>query len=378
MGEPVIARTSVPAGAADPVGALARGLGPGPFALVLLFLSPGADLARIARETGRIPAAEVVGCTTAGEIAAGYTEGQIVAIGFPARHFAAETLLIPDLDRIARAELAGAFLRARQRLAEAQGHLPHECAILLVDGLSVREDELAAALAGGAGSIPLVGGSAGDGDRFGETFLLYRGRILRHAAVLSVLRGACPVRALNMDHLRPTERRMVVTEADPSARIVRQINAEPAAREYARLLGLPPEGLESFTFAAHPLAVRMGARHHVRAIQRRLPDDALLFYAAIDRGMVLSITEPGDLTAHMEAEFDRLRRPAPPTAILAFDCILRRVEAEGKQLSGRVSEILQRHGVWGFSTYGEQIGPLHVNHTLTGCVFYPPGTVVPA
>ena len=46
-------------------------------------------------------------------------------------------------------------------------------------------------------------------------------------------------------------------------------------------------------------------------------------------------------------------------------------------MTGAVSDPLRRHRVWGFSTYGEQFGPLHVNHTLTGCVIYPPGTQLP-
>jgi hypothetical protein len=40
---------------------------------------------------------------------------------------------------------------------------------------------------------------------------------------------------------------------------------------------------------------------------------------------------------------------------------------------GAVSELLRRHEVVGFSTYGEQRGPLHVNHTMTGMAIYPPG-----
>ena len=35
-----------------------------------------------------------------------------------------------------------------------------------------------------------------------------------------------------------------------------------------------------------------------------------------------------------------------------------------------VSSILAKHNVTGFSTYGEQIGPLHVNHTMTGVAIY--------
>lgn len=373
-----IVHASASAHDADALDQIAGQLGPGPFALVMLFMSPETDLHGIARQTARLPARHVVGCTTAGEISArGYEEGAIVAMAFPERHFAAQTLLIPDLDRFSRTAAASDFLQARQALAQDHPHFAHEFSLLLVDGLSVMEDRLASALAAGAGSVPLIGGSAGDGTRFRQTFVLHQGQLLQNAAVLSVLRGTCPVRAVNMDHLEPTERKMVVTEADPAARIVRRINGEPAAQEYARILGKDPALLDHLTFAAHPLAARVGSRHHVRAIQQMLPSGDLLFFSAIDTGVVLTLTRPHDLAAHLDAELTRLAEPAPPLAVLAFDCILRRIEARENQLTGKISEILRHHRVRGFSTYGEQYGPMHVNHTLTGCVFYPPGTILP-
>lgn len=355
---------------------LTDGLGPGPFALVMLFMSPDADLPRIARTAEHIlPAHRVVGCTTAGEISGiGYDEGSIVAIGFPSTHFAADTLLMEDLTRLDARNLAEAFLHMRQRLALQRHDLSEELAILLVDGLSVKEDELASALATGLGSIPLVGGSAGDGTRFRETFVLHGSRLLRNAAVLSAIRSTCPVRVFNIDNLTPTERCMVVTEAEPDKRIVRRLNAEPAGMEYARLLGKDPARLDTFTFAAHPLAVRVGARHHVRAIQRMLPTGELVFFSAIDEGVILTITEPRDLASHLASELTRLREPAEPAAVLAFDCILRRIESQEKQMTAQVSALLRQNGVIGFSTYGEQIGPMHVNQTMTGIAFYPPGT----
>ena len=208
---------------------LAEGLGPGPFALVMLFLSPDADLPRIARTAEHIlPAHRVVGCTTAGEISGiGYDEGSIVALGFPETHFAADTLLMEDLTRLDARNLAEALLQMRQRLALEHHGFSEELAILLVDGLSVKEDELASALATGLGSIPLVGGSAGDGTRFRETFVLHGSRLLRNAAVLSAIRSTCPVRVFNIDNLTPTGHCMVVTEAEPDKRIVRRLNAEP-------------------------------------------------------------------------------------------------------------------------------------------------------
>lgn len=375
----LVARAVVPAAEPEAARRLAEALGGGPFALVMFFAAPEADLGAVASNLARVfPGARVAGCTTAGEISdIGYDEGTIVALAFAASHFAAETLVIPDLSRLAPRDLVTAMTRARAMLAREHAQLPEELALLLVDGLSVKEDELASALAAGTGVMPLVGGSAGDGTRFRETFVTEGGRVYCNAAVLTLLRSACPVQVFNLDHLVPTEQRLVVTRADASARVVREFNAEPAAREYARLLGKDAGRMDAFTFAAHPLTVRMGTRHHVRAIQRVLPSGDLVFFSAIDEGVVLTIAEPQDMAAHLERELDRLAEPGRPEAILAFDCILRRIEARDKQMTGRVSALLRRHGVAGFSTYGEQIGPLHVNHTMTGLAFYPPGTRLP-
>lgn len=378
MDEQYVARALVSAHENRPVERLAASLGPGPFSLVLLFVSPEADVSEVVCDAAHAwPGAKIAGCTTAGEISGdGYDEESIVAIGFLARHFAAETLLVQDLSKLVASELSEALLHIRQALARDHGHLPHEFALLLVDGLSAREDELASALASATGAMPLIGGSAGDGTHFRETLVFDGTRLLTNAAVISVMRGACPLRPFKMDHIKPTERRMVVTEADPAARIVRRINAEPAVHEYARLIGMEPESVNTLTFAIHPLTVRMGERHHVRAIQRVLPSGELLFFSAIDEGMVLTIAQPHDLVGHLSAELQSLREPADPVAVLAFDCILRRIEAQERQMTGRVSELLRQHRVIGFSTYGEQIGPMHINHTMTGFAFYPPGTVV--
>jgi hypothetical protein len=143
-------------------------------------------------------------------------------------------------------------------------------------------------------------------------FVLWGGRFRGGAAVALMVRSACRVRVFSLNHLVPTDRRMVVTGADPSRRIVREINAEPAAREYARLLGKDPEQLTTFTFAAHPVVVRLGGRHHVRAIQRMEPNGDLVFFSAIDEGLVLTLAEPQDMAAHLERSWPPWGPPAPP------------------------------------------------------------------
>lgn len=370
----LLSRASVPAGHPDAAGALIAALGPAPLAALFVFAAPEADLAALARGlTLRLGAVPVVGCTTAGEISAeGYAEGEIVAVGLPAALFAATSLLIPDLGRVEPDALIGRLIRARAGLAQQAPDWEGEFAFLVVDGLSVREDELAPALARGLGPVPLFGGSAGDGTRFGQTFVLHDGAVLQNAAVVTLVRTAARVKVFSLDHLRPTGLRMVVTGADPQNRVVHQINAEPAAREYARLLGKDPGQLTTFTFAAHPVVVRIGGTHHVRAIQQMRPNGDLVFFSAIDEGVVLTLAEPADMASHLAQALDGLAAGGQAPAILACDCILRRLEAQEKQKYGAISALLRAHGVVGFSTYGEQMGAMHVNQTMTGVALYPP------
>ncbi|MEP2530731.1 FIST N-terminal domain-containing protein [Shimia sp.] len=360
--------------APDAVDQLVAALTPQDLCLVVVFLSPNTDLNDfLAKANGRFGQAQVVGCTTAGEIGhQGYTSDQIVAVGLPCSHFTVSTMLIDDLNDIQTQDLIGDMIRNRNALAKQAPDWDYEFALLLVDGMSMREDALASELAVGLGPVPLFGGSAGDGEDFGETWILHDGQIHANAAVLVQVRSDCPIRVFKADHLQPTDRRMVVTCADPNSRLVREINAEPAAREYARVLGKDPEQLSTFTFAAHPVVVRIGDKTHVRAIQRVADNGDLIFFSAIDEGVVLTLAEPEDMVVHLDRELEALSENGAPDMILGCDCLLRRVEAEQKQVVHGLSKLLAKHRVVGFSTYGEQVNSMHVNQTLTGVAIYPP------
>jgi hypothetical protein len=158
---------------------------------------------------------------------------------------------------------------------------------------------------------------------------------------------------------------MVVTAAD-SDRRVGELNAEPAAREYARVIGLPKEALNPLVFAAHPLVVRVGGEYHVRSIQKANDDDSLSFLCAIDEGIVLTAAESGDIVKDLENQFAEIRGSLSNIqVVIGFDCILRRLEMERKEVKSAISEILLGNKVIGFSTYGEQYHSMHVNQTFT-------------
>ena len=210
-------RASVPMDDPDPVARLAAALGPGPFALIILFAARAADMdAILARATETFPRSEIAGCTTAGEICeTGYADGHLVAVGFPAAGFAAETVLIDPVDAVDSRDVIARLRRARQALHRRRGDFAHELAILMVDGLSGHEEQLIAALAGGLGPMPTVGGSAGDDRQLVRTHVFADGKIRTRAAVLCLLRARAPFRVFSFDATCPSRTQMVVTSADP-------------------------------------------------------------------------------------------------------------------------------------------------------------------
>lgn len=369
----IVRRASVRSNQKDAVSYLAQKLG-GDLGQVMLFVAADADFDQVVSEANDVfGSVSVMACTTAGEIGGnGYTEGEIVAIGFPAQHFMVSTLLITDLDKLRSHDVIGEVIRTRMALDSRTPHFPHAFAFVMVDGLSRCEDQLMSCLASGLSTLPVFGGSAGDGVRFENTRVSVDGRCYRNAAVVSFVRTDCPVRVFSLNHLEPGTERMVVTKANPLHRMVQEINAQPAAREYARILGKNPDFLSQFTFAAHPLVVRVGGHHHVRAIQRVTEDGALVFFSAIDEGIVLTLAQVGDIAAHLDAAMDDISGDGEVDMILACDCLLRRIEATQKQAARDISNTLVAHRVMGFNTYGEQVGAKHVNQTMTGVAIYAP------
>jgi hypothetical protein len=343
---------------------------------VILFCSPQYDIDAMAAATreyfGDTP---VFGCTTAGEIGPfGYINGGVCGIGFPREDFVVAATLIDDL---AGFELSSTIERTRAAAAErdriAATAFPDGAsgargfALLLIDGLSVREEQVVSAVATTLGDTPLVGGSAGDDLNFRRTWILYGGRFVTNAAVLILIATRRRVSVFKTEHFLNTERKVVVTGANPAARIVTELNAEPAAFEYARMVGLSGETLSPRIFAAHPLMVRVGGLYHVRAIQKVNPDQSLTFFCAIDEGLVLTIARSVDVVHDLEDLFARIQREVgEPGLIIGCDCVLRNIEIEAQQLKGIVSELFVRNGVIGFCTYGEQFHSMHVNQTFTG------------
>lgn len=347
--------------------------------LVLVFCSVGYDLTTIAGELrSRFGDVPVVGCTTAGEIGpAGYLQGSLSGVSIAGSGFHAESIRIDNLSSADVAQGESAAHAAAAAMLDA-GH--PSCgkevfAFLIADGMSMHEEVITSGIYRTLG-VPLAGGSAADGVRFGPTFVFHAGEFHADAAVLTLVHSEVPFLAFKTEHFLPSTQRMIVTGADPPRRLVTELNGEPAAEVYARLVGLSVDELTPTVFATHPVVVKVAGTPYVRSIQKVSENGSLTFFCAIDEGIVLTVARGVDLLQNLEATFERVESTlGPPAFVLGFDCILRSLEADTHNLKARVGEIMAEHKVVGFATYGEQFAGMHVNQTFTAIALGDPRAV---
>lgn len=343
-------------------------------AAAVLFCSAHYDLDVLATELAkRFDDVELIGCTTAGEIAPdGYRHHSIAGLSFPSNDYMVVAQHSDDLNAsslLRVCSMVQSLLRTL-RLRAPGANAENTFALLLIDGLSGIEEPVLGAINRELGDIPLVGGSAGDNLRLRETAIFHDGVFHTASAVLALVHTCVPFEVFKTQHIISSDTKMVITEADPVHRLVTEINAEPASQEYARLFGVEGQPFRPTLLATHPVAVRVGGDDYVRSIQRVNEDGSLSFYSAIDEGLVLSAAQRTNIIADLDKLFARLRSTiGPPDAILGFDCILRRLELRERRLEDSVSKLLAENNVIGFSTYGEQFNAMHLNQTFTGIAF---------
>jgi hypothetical protein len=297
-------------------------------------------------------------------------------MGFDHRSFSIASGLIDEMDRfnlIDAQQLVERLIKdcRTNELASIKGH---SFALTLLDGLSSREEVVLGALSAAFGSIPHFGGSAGDDNHLTHTHVYYGGQFHTGAAVVVLFNTWLDFEVFSTHHIQPCADKLVVTRADSASRRVYELNAAPAAQEYAELIGVPLAALDHHVFAAHPLAVRISEQYYVRSIQRVNDDLSLTFYCAVENGIVLTAMQPGPLLPNLENLFDGLReRLGPLLLTIGCDCFLRRLEIEDHDGVDAVSAFLRRQPVLGFNTYGEQFNGMHINQSFTGVAIGRPG-----
>lgn len=349
-------------------------------ALMLFFCSATYDRAALGAALREVfgAAAPLIGCTTGAEITPrGYLEGAITGVSLRGGDLAVHTERIDELADFTLARGEQAAERALAQLtvqlearAGSHGAAPSgrtAFGFLLIDGMSLQEDAVVSSIYSRLGDIQLLGGSAGDGVAFAQTHLYHQGAFRTGCALLTMIHTSAPFRIFKTEHFRPTAEKMVITGADPTRRLVTEINGRAAATEYARMAGLEVDDLSPLVFATHPVVVNIGNSLYVRSIQKVHADGSLTFFCAIDEGLVLTVARAVDLVQNLREAFDGvLREVGPPQLVLGCDSVLRYIEACQDGLRDELGQLLAAHNVIGFATYGEQYNAMHVNQTFTG------------
>ncbi len=248
----------------------------------------------------------------------------------------------------------------------------HFC-LSFIDGLSKCEETIISMISTRLLNTPLLGGSAGDDLKFENTYVLANGKAYQNAAVFVLADSQLPFKAIKHQHFVTGDVETIITKADISERIVYHLDGMPAAERYAQLLNLNIEDLDALVFSTHPLIYQHQHECYVRSIAQVGEDHSLIFYCAIEEGMILNLCSHQDMVQQFEQTLDNLAVPANKINVLfVFNCILRRLEAESSNIIQNLATefgTISNH-TFGFDTYGEQWNGLHINQTLVALALY--------
>ncbi len=312
--------------------------------------------------------AEVLGCSTAGEIVSGrMLKESVVAMGFDAT--AIQDVKIEVLESISGTpDVTSIFKSFEQHFGTPVREMDFSkyVGIILVDGLRGAEERIMDQI-GDLTQITFIGGSAGDDLKFEKTHVCANGKAYTDAAVLALLRPGIEFDVIKTQSFTTLDKRLTVTKANEAAREAVEFDHRPAAQAYADAVGVPVTEADTH-FMKHPIGLMVDEEPYVRSPQQ-IKDGSVVFYCNVLEGMELSLLESTDIVADTwKAIEDKKNELGDLSGIVNFHCILRTLDLEANGRTEEYGRLFANIPTVGFSTYGEEyIG--HINQTSTMLVF---------
>lgn len=298
--------------------------------LVMVFATPRYDLRALIDGIRSVTGtALLVGCTGSGEIIGeqylgfGGGVGVLALAGGPYRFAAASAGgLSGDLDA------PGRTLAREAR--DAAGPSPHAAALLITDSLLGDLQQFAQGVYRVAGpAVALVGGAAGDEQRFVRSSVFHDDRILDSGALVLWIAGEHPFEVVTRHGWEPVGAPLLVTRAEGTR--IRELGGRPAADAYESELGLEaPLSRESFwpTSIRHPFGLTQPDGTHVIRVARAKDDEGVLTIQGCvpSVGSVVQVMRGTDddlLGVVREVADTALAARADARVLLAFSCAAR-------------------------------------------------------
>jgi hypothetical protein len=342
--------------------------------LVVFFSTTGHDGQQLTQAlASALPGVKLAGCSTSGEITPkGFITKSLTAMSFSSPDFAAGIGLAAGLATQPQKVASEALTQAFKDLGSDVNSFDPAKHVLMVlpDGMSGKEEMFLLGLNDVAPQLSVVGGSAGDDLQFKQTYVSNGKQALSNAAVVVLIKTSHPWTMVKTSSYLPTGKTLTITKADPENRVVNEFDHKPAMAAYADAVNLSVDKAAE-AFMDHPIAVELPDGFYNRSPQQVMPNQGMKFYCNIAEGVKVAVMQPGDVNANLSKLMDEMKKKlnGKVAGFLAFNCILRFLEAQNKKLNEDLFKTLNIAPVIGFATYGEQFNTLHINQTLTVLAF---------
>jgi hypothetical protein len=337
--------------------------------VVIVFSSSRYEPEPLIAGLGKVfPGADVVGCSTAGEIISGQMLTDSVVVMALGKDIAADAAVGIIENVSGKMAVAQAFGNIESHFNMPLNMLDIEkyVGIILTDGLCMAEERLMERI-GDLTDLMFIGGSAGDDFKFEKTWVYANGKVYTDASVLLVLHVPAGFDILKTQSVCTMNKILKATCVNESEREVIAFDHKPAALKYAELLGVKVEEIAD-CFMSNPLGLMVDNEPYIRS-PFRLKDNDIVFSCNIKEGMELTLLQTGDIVADTKAALDaKCKLLGNIRGIINFHCILRTHELTRKNQTDAYGALFKDIPTIGFSTYGEAyIG--HMNQTSTMLLF---------
>jgi hypothetical protein len=336
--------------------------GPDP-KLLVVFVSPVHDLQALLSGIRSVaPEVPLIGCSTAGEIATdGPSDASVVVTAIGGGGYSVATRAARNASSDLREAGATAATCAENGTAG-----DNQILLLLTDGLGGDQQEVVrGAYSVVGGSVPLVGGCAGDDLAMRKTFQLFDDEVLEDSVLAAAITSDAPF-GIGVQHGWDRVGAPFLVTASSGTRVF-ALDDRPALDVYLERLEAPddvrtdPAAFTRFALT-HPFGLSRRSGEEVRFIaEANFEDRSIGCIAEVPQGGLAWIME-GDADSVLQATaaacsqaVDGLSGHAP-LGFLAFDCIARRGvlgDTGIRKEVERITSFSQGSPVAGFYTYGE-------------------------
>jgi hypothetical protein len=298
--------------------------------LVLVFATPRYDLPALLQGVRSVTGdALLVGCTGSGEIVGGQYLGFGGGVGVlamtagPYRFAAASASGIEgDLDGVGQ---------TLARVARGQvGNSPNGAALLITDSLLGDLQQFVQGVYRVCGpKVAIVGGAAGDEQRFVKSSVFHDGEVLDKAALVLWIASERPLRVVTRHGWDPIGAPLLVTSAEGTQ--IEELGGRPAAAAYEEELGLGAELTpENFwaTSICHPFGLMQPDGTHIIRVARSKSTQGTLTIQGCVPPVGSAVQVMGgsvdDLLDVTEEVAETAIEAAPePAVLLTFSCAAR-------------------------------------------------------